>query len=419
MDAQNHSNSRRIDEHVLSVLERHNRINDSLQLAVKLLDAYSNPTIIRALFRICRKKGDYTEAERYLKRFPEIISEQNFNIQYELAYYFYYKKNEESLQRSLRIIRSSASGSIPISRTLYNFYLKFNMFEDAKIIQERISKLQEEQATKIRTKKPNDDDKSRQQSEAETDSDIINIMQSLVKENTANRQRLAMFDLLKGFSHELGQPITNIRYAIQLHQMKQQREIFDKDEIISVLDNILKQTERIGGLLARFRPIVSSKGVIEYFNVYQRILSLFREVGARLAVHETRYSLSGDRRVFVYGDPVQFDQIILNLINNSIHAITQNKRAGIITVYLRKIRGGGVKITFTDNGIGIPMAVSQKIFEPFVTTREPSDEPGGEGLGLFIIWNMVQVFNGKVKLNLQYEDGAQFIINLKGASKHE
>ena len=80
-------------------------------------------------------------------------------------------------------------------------------------------------------------------------------------------------------------------------------------------------------------------------------------------------------------------------------------------------------ITFEDNGIGIKPEYMGKIFEPFFTTKECSNDEngGGEGLGLYIIWNIVRMFDGNIKVDKKYQNGARFIINIlkKERYKHE
>ena len=65
-----------------------------------------------------------------------------------------------------------------------------------------------------------------------------------------------------------------------------------------------------------------------------------------------------------------------------------------------------------------------KIFEPFFTTkkRASNEGGGGEGLGLYIIWNIVQMFGGKIRVDKQFKSGARFIIEIlknERKQKHE
>ena len=70
-------------------------------------------------------------------------------------------------------------------------------------------------------------------------------------------------------------------------------------------------------------------------------------------------------------------------------------------------------IRFKDNGIGIPKDKQRKIFEPFYSTKRKDIEEGGEGLGLYIVWNILKMFKGKINVDSEYTDGAMFIMQIE------
>ena len=157
----------------------------------------------------------------------DFIERSSFNLQYELVYYFQIKDDEERLEKTLRQMRRSAAGSIPIARTLYNFYLSLNRFEDAQSIYTHIQQLEQSQAAEWeqRKKRRVNSVLSRSEEQMESEQAVWQRMKELVSEQEHTRQMIALRDLLKGFSHELGQPITNVRYAVQLYQKKMQKNI--------------------------------------------------------------------------------------------------------------------------------------------------------------------------------------------------
>ena len=115
----------------------------------------------------------------------------------------------------------------------------------------------------------------------------------------------------------------------------------------------------------------------------------------------------------MFGDNIKFDQIFYNLIGNAIYAINEKGERGAILVTVSE-NETEFNITFEDNGIGIAPEYMGKIFDPFFTTKERSSDEngGGEGLGLFIIWNIVRMFDGDIKVYGEYQNGAKFIINI-------
>lgn len=395
----------KIEEYLVSVGEKRQMYSEALQLIGKVLKTSrkANPTIIRTLLRISRKQGDYSYAESVLNFNEALIEKSDFNIQYELVYYFDNIQDDILLDKTLKRMRVMAEGSIPIARTLYNFYLNFNRFEEAQAVSQHIQKLTADAST-LKAKVS----KQRSQEQLESEQVVWQKLKDLVSEQEHNRQMIALRDLLKGFSHELGQPITNIRYAIQLQQLKIQRGVSTQDDINRLFSTILDQTTRIGTLLDRFRPIVSSKSQAVLFNVKDCIMQVFCDLNERLKGNEITYRVEAPLNLQLYGDCVQFSQVFYNLILNSMQAI---ERKGNIQVQLSE-ESNLITILFSDSGPGIPVENSKKIFEPFFSTKDPTAGNGGEGLGLFIVWNLLRMYNGSIQVNQMYKKGAQFIIKI-------
>ena len=397
----------KIKEFLISVAEKRGMYQEALGLIGNLLSVQKrpNPTTIRTLLRISRKQQDYTYAEQILVINEDLIEKSDFNIQYELVYYFSSIRNSDLLEQTLKMMQRSATSSIPIARTLYNFYLIFNRFEYAQLLSEHIQKLTEEQRRRRRQERQF---QSHQEEQLESEQAVWQTMKDLVSEQEHNRQMIAIRDLLKGFSHELGQPITNIRYMVQLQQMKIQRGKGTAEEIDRLLISILEQTARIGTLLERFQPIVSSKSTMTLFSINACIKQVFSDLSDRLKESGIEYMIEEKASPFAFGDQVQFSQVFYNLVLNSMQAI---KNQGKIYVQISESTDN-IKIIFTDNGPGIPKENHKKIFEPFFSTKDPTAGNGGEGLGLFIVWNILRMHQGTIRLNEHYQKGAQFIIQI-------
>ncbi len=306
-------------EYLISVAEKKNLYSEVQQLVGKIIAKQEspNPTLIRTLLRMSRKQRDYHFAEQLLTIDEGLVERSDFNIQYELVYYFDSTGNSELLGKTLKKMRNSAERSIPIARTLYNFYLTFDRFEDAQLLSEHIQKL----IDRKHTEKKGDQQQDRSEEQLESEQIVWQRVKDLVSEKEHNRQMLALKDLLKGFSHELGQPITNIRYKIQLQQLRIKRGIGTMDEVQDLFDIILDQTERIGIMLDRFRPIVSSKSVQESFCVNECVKQVFADLSDRLSQCGITYSFRETSQISLFGDRIQFSQVFYNLVLNSMQAI--------------------------------------------------------------------------------------------------
>ena len=393
-------------EYLISVAEKKALYSEAQQLVGKIIAKQEspNPTLIRSLLRMSRKQRDYHFAEQLLTIDERLVEKSDFNIQYELVYYFDSTGNSELLGKTLKRMRNSAESSIPIARTLYNFYLTFDRFEDAQLLSEHIQKL----IDRKHVEKKRDQQQDRSEEQLESEQIVWQRVKDLVSEKEHNRQMLALKDLLKGFSHELGQPITNIRYKIQLQQLRIKRGIGTMDEIQDLFDTILAQTERIGIMLDRFRPIVSGKSIQESFSVNDCVKQVFADLSDRLSQCGITYSFRETSQISLFGDRIQFSQVFYNLVLNSMQAIFSN---GKITVSISTVRNT-IQILFSDNGPGISEENRKKIFEPFFSTKDPTSGDGGEGLGLFVVWNILKMYRGTIQLNHKFKNGAQFIIRI-------
>lgn len=109
--------------------------------------------------------------------------------------------------------------------------------------------------------------------------------------------------------------------------------------------------------------------------------------------------------------PGKLNQVFMNILNNAIHAvIARNYKNGEGKVYIETIPlKSEVQIRIKDNGIGIPKQNFNKIFEPFFTTKEVG---AGTGLGLSIVYGIINSHNGKIEIESEENEGAEFIITL-------
>ena len=105
-------------------------------------------------------------------------------------------------------------------------------------------------------------------------------------------------------------------------------------------------------------------------------------------------------------DASQFQQVILNLVNNAIDAIKEN---GKIEISTRISEIGTILVTIADSGTGIKEEYLKQIFDPFFTTKDPGK---GTGLGLYISFDIIKKLGGTIKAKNQKNGGAVFSINL-------
>jgi signal transduction histidine kinase len=107
-------------------------------------------------------------------------------------------------------------------------------------------------------------------------------------------------------------------------------------------------------------------------------------------------------------DGDRLSQVFLNIIVNALDAVSSG---GKIEIRFRK-EPGGLSISISDNGPGIPAVEREKIFEPFFSKKE-----GGTGLGLSISRKIVASYGGSLTLSKDYKNGACFTVSLPHQEK--
>jgi signal transduction histidine kinase len=398
----------RIDAYFISTNERMKRYDSALDIAEELLALRLDSVVIRSMFRICRGLGHYERADRVLNKYPEILKRSDFNILYELVYYHEAHDDMDQVQSTLRRIDATSPTNLPIQKTLRNFYIRFGLIEDAERIEPNILALSRERPMRLRAEKYFDE---MQESELGVGSKMRELYSKL-----EDQKRLdAISDLTTGISHELGQPITNIRYTVQFYRSAFERSL-TKDLVFKVFDSILEETERMGGLINRLAPLTSSRSVIEDFDILDRIQKRVQAEGVRLRRGGIRVLIypKRDAGINMLGDPVKFDQLISNLLLNSIDGIKERRRAGGNRIEIRVSDDRDhISISFADNGVGIPAKNMGKVFDPFFSTKSPGK---GEGLGLFIVWNILKMQGGRIRVDPNYRSGARFVITVPKAN---
>ena len=104
-------------------------------------------------------------------------------------------------------------------------------------------------------------------------------------------------------------------------------------------------------------------------------------------------------------DRTQWIRVTTNIVQNALQAVKQGQQAKIKVSIIKGQKN--VKISFADNGIGIPKPIQSKVFEPKFTTKNK-----GMGLGLGIVKNIIDSHKGKIEYTTG-DNGTTFVVILK------
>jgi C4-dicarboxylate-specific signal transduction histidine kinase len=216
-------------------------------------------------------------------------------------------------------------------------------------------------------------------------------------------------ELTTGVAHELNNPLNNIGLFVgnvldhlragELDEARLRRDLE------KVVDQVQKATEIITHLrtFGRAAPVALERVPVQ--DVIERSLSLLQEQ-LRLRQIEVELDLCPEDPV-VLGNPIQLEQVFINLLTNARDAVEQVERK---TVAIEcQLVGDLVRIAFRDNGPGIPDGLEQRIFDPFFTTKEVGS---GTGLGLSIAYGIVQEHRGTIIVDSTPGEGACFEVEL-------
>jgi two-component system NtrC family sensor kinase len=227
-------------------------------------------------------------------------------------------------------------------------------------------------------------------------------------------ERLASVGRLSaGLAHEIGNPIAAL---LGLEDLLLQGGL-TAEEQHDFLKRIKSETERIHRVLRDLldfaRPAAAAhRGDEKPGDVSEAIADVvalvrpqrsFRQVDLRVDAEPNlpRVTLGNERLM----------QVLLNLLLNAADA----EAKGVVTLAVHH-SGAGVRIAVEDNGPGIDPAVRERLFEPFVTTKEVGK---GTGLGLAVCRGLVESAHGTIQLDESYEGGARFVIELPSHSERE
>jgi two-component system sensor kinase FixL len=219
-----------------------------------------------------------------------------------------------------------------------------------------------------------------------------------------------MGEMAAGLAHEINQPLSAIATYAQACQRFLKQPDPEIADVVAALEQINAQALRAGEVIRRLRNFVKNREVIREAVDCGRLLDDLRtlaETDARL--HSVRLRIDAeDDLPTVYADPIQLQQVVLNLVRNAIDAMSEAPEERREVVLMTRLNEDGeVEITVADHGSGLAPEATEHLFNPFFTTKS-----GGTGLGLAISKSIVRAHGGRLWHTPNEQSGARFHFTL-------
>ena len=220
-----------------------------------------------------------------------------------------------------------------------------------------------------------------------------------------------MGEMAAGLAHEINQPLTAIAtFSQAATRMLARPEGIEREDLSEALDQITTQALRAGEVIKRLRAFVKNREVRHEMVDCSRLVEdsrLLLEADARSNNVRLRLQLA-DSLPPVTADPVQLQQVLINLVRNAIDATVDTAgphREVVLRASLDE--EGMVEVAVVDHGHGLSAEAAERLFHPFFTTKS-----SGTGLGLVISSSIIRAHNGRLSYRSTPGGGCTFFFTL-------
>lgn len=239
-----------------------------------------------------------------------------------------------------------------------------------------------------------------------------------------NEKMASLGDMVAGVAHEVNTPIglgvtastmmldrlVTIQKEFENKTLKASTMAKFLAESQENLNIIYRNLNRAAELISSFKQVAvdQSSENSRSFCFAQLVNEILLSLRPRLKKVHHKINIECDPTLTVETKAGPINQILINLIMNSIIHGFEDIEEGQIDICAELMSGNKLKLIYRDDGKGIPPDIRKRIFDPFVTTKRGQ---GGSGLGMHLVYNLVtQALNGSISLTSEEGHGVEFVI---------
>lgn len=235
----------------------------------------------------------------------------------------------------------------------------------------------------------------------ESYNNMIDALEESAQKLASSEREQAWREMAKQVAHEVKNPLTPMRLSVQSFQRMfdpKDPEIHKKvDEYSKTLIQQIDTMSKIAEAFSNFAKMPAQNlEQLDIVEVVERALEIFPSKIVKFN--------ASPKEIIATVDKDQFIRIVTNLVKNAIQSVPE-QRTPIVKVNLSK-NSHKIHLQVSDNGSGIDAAIGEKIFEPKFTTKT-----SGMGLGLPMIKNIIETYNGSISYDTTKGEGTVFVVS--------
>ena len=231
----------------------------------------------------------------------------------------------------------------------------------------------------------------------------------MVKELETSSEKLAQTEkesawkgMAKQVAHEIKNPLTPMKLNIQMFERKVSQD--DPDFPVKMkrfTSSLIDQIDTLANIASAFSDFArmpsSKKKALNLSEIVDHTISFFDPTSSGI--------LKLDKNCFIFADQDQIVRVLNNLLNNAIECVKEGDTP-LVTISLEKKKEVAL-LVIKDNGMGIPVLLQSKIFEPNFTTKT-----SGTGLGLAMVKRIIDDLNGTIYFETSPTSGTTFFVSI-------